>query len=132
MFSLVVIGGYFVFVTLALFYFLGFEGQRQRFYRALGHGSVFDYRDALCPHAFAPREDVFAAGVQRQIYSSHSLDQYLNVLRCEDSPGFGARRYGLSLFVGITKNSSMAEEIVLALIGLGVFSLGRVLERKVA
>jgi hypothetical protein len=26
----------------------------------------------------------------------------------------------------------MAEEIVLALIGLGVFSLGRVLERKVA
>jgi hypothetical protein len=30
------------------------------------------------------------------------------------------------------KNSSMAEEIVLSLIGLGVFSLGRALERKVA
>jgi hypothetical protein len=31
----------------------------------------------------------------------------------------------------MTKNSSMAEEIVLSLIGLGVFSLGRALERKV-
>jgi len=28
------------------------------------------------------------------------------------------------------RNSSMAEEIVLSLIGLGVFSLGRALERK--
>ena len=33
--------------------------------------------------------------------------------------------------VGIMKNSSMSEEIVLTLIGLGVFSLGRALERKV-
>ena len=38
----------------------------------------------------------------------------------------------LGLFVGVMRNSSMAEEIVLSLIGLGVFSLGRVLERKVA
>jgi hypothetical protein len=30
------------------------------------------------------------------------------------------------------QNSSMAEEIVLTLIGLGVFSVGRALERKVA
>ncbi len=37
---------------------------------------------------------------------------------------------GYALYVGIMKNSSMAEEIVLTLIGLGVFSLGRALERK--
>jgi hypothetical protein len=43
----------------------------------------------------------------------------------------GLADVGYALFVGITKNFSMAEEIVLALIGLGVFSLGRVLERKV-
>ena len=34
--------------------------------------------------------------------------------------------------VGVMRNSSMAEEIVLTLIGLGVFSLGRALERKTA
>jgi hypothetical protein len=38
---------------------------------------------------------------------------------------------GYALFVGIMRNSSMAEEIVLSLIGLGMFSLGRALERKV-
>jgi hypothetical protein len=35
------------------------------------------------------------------------------------------------LFAGIAQNSSMAEEIVLTLIGLAVFSLGRALERRV-
>jgi hypothetical protein len=44
----------------------------------------------------------------------------------------GLADVGYALFVGITNNFSMAEEIVLALIGLGVFSLGRVLERKIA
>lgn len=39
---------------------------------------------------------------------------------------------GYALFAGIAQNSSMAEEIVLTLIGLAVFSLGRALERKVA
>jgi hypothetical protein len=43
----------------------------------------------------------------------------------------GLADMGYALFVGIMRNASMAEEIVLALIGLGVFSLGRVLERKV-
>jgi hypothetical protein len=43
----------------------------------------------------------------------------------------GLADVGYALFVGMTKNSSMAEEIVLSLIGLGVFSLGRALERKV-
>ena len=43
----------------------------------------------------------------------------------------GLSDMGYALFVGIARNSSMAEEIVLSLIGLGVFSLGRVLERKV-
>ncbi|MGH7928053.1 MAG: hypothetical protein ACREQV_09680 [Candidatus Binatia bacterium] len=44
--------------------------------------------------------------------------------------GLGLADVGYALFVGIASNSSMAEEIVLALIGLGVFSLGRALERK--
>lgn len=44
----------------------------------------------------------------------------------------GIADVGYALFVGITKNFSMAEEIVLALIGAGVFFLGRVLEQKVA
>ncbi len=44
----------------------------------------------------------------------------------------GLADIGYALFVGIMRNSSMAEEIVLTLIGLGVFSLGRALERKIA
>ena len=44
----------------------------------------------------------------------------------------GLADIGYALFVGIMGNSSMAEEIVLTLIGLGVFSLGRALENKVA
>jgi hypothetical protein len=44
--------------------------------------------------------------------------------------GLGLADVGYALFVGIARNSSMAEEIVLTLIGLGVFSLGRALERK--
>lgn len=44
----------------------------------------------------------------------------------------GLADIGYALYVGIMKNSSMAEEIVLTLIGVGVFSLGRALERKVA
>jgi uncharacterized membrane protein len=44
----------------------------------------------------------------------------------------GIADVGYALYVGITKNYSMAEEIVLSLIGVGVFFLGRVLERKVA
>jgi len=43
----------------------------------------------------------------------------------------GLADIGYALFVGIMRNSSMAEEIVLTLIGLGVFTLGRALERKV-
>ena len=46
--------------------------------------------------------------------------------------GLGLADVGYALFVGIARNSSMAEEIVLTLIGLGIFSLGRVLERKTA
>jgi hypothetical protein len=42
----------------------------------------------------------------------------------------GLADMGYALYVGIMKNSSMAEEIVLTLIGLGIFSLGRALERK--
>jgi len=47
------------------------------------------------------------------------------VLRGEDSPSIGAfaEIFGIDV-VGIMKNSSMAEEIVLALIGVGGFSLG--------
>ena len=42
----------------------------------------------------------------------------------------GLADIGYALYVGIMKNSSMAEEIVLTLIGLAIFSLGRALERK--
>jgi hypothetical protein len=44
----------------------------------------------------------------------------------------GLADVGYALLMGVVKNSSMAEEIVLSLIGLAVFSLGRALERKVA
>lgn len=44
----------------------------------------------------------------------------------------GLADIGYALFVGIVNNGSMAEEIVLTVIGLGVFSLGRALERKAA
>ncbi len=44
----------------------------------------------------------------------------------------GLADVGYALFVGIVKDFSMAEEIVLTVIGLGVFALGRALERKVA
>lgn len=44
----------------------------------------------------------------------------------------GIADVGYALYLGITQGFSMAEEIVLTLIGVGVFSLGRVLERKVA
>jgi hypothetical protein len=44
----------------------------------------------------------------------------------------GLADMGYALFVGVMRNSSMAEEIVLSLIGLGIFFLGRALERKVA
>lgn len=44
----------------------------------------------------------------------------------------GVADVGYALFAGIVQNYSMAEEIVLALIGVGIFALGRALERKVA
>jgi hypothetical protein len=44
----------------------------------------------------------------------------------------GVADVGYALFVGIMQNYSMAEEIVLTLIGVGLFSLGRTLEKKVA
>ena len=44
----------------------------------------------------------------------------------------GLADVGYALFVGITQNASMAEEIVLMLIGVGLFSMGRTLERKAA
>ncbi len=44
----------------------------------------------------------------------------------------GVADVGYALFMGIMQNYSMAEEIVLTLIGVGVFSLGRLLERKLA
>ncbi len=44
----------------------------------------------------------------------------------------GLADVGYALFVGITQNTSMAEEIVVTLIGVGLFSMGRTLESKVA
>ena len=44
----------------------------------------------------------------------------------------GIADVGYALFVGIIRDSSMAEEIVLTMIGVGLFAMGRTLERKVA
>ena len=44
----------------------------------------------------------------------------------------GVADVGYALFVGVTQKTSMAEEIVITLIGIGIFSLGRMLERKAA
>lgn len=44
----------------------------------------------------------------------------------------GIADVGYALFVGVTQTISMAEEIVLTLVGIGVFSLGRALEKKLA
>jgi hypothetical protein len=44
----------------------------------------------------------------------------------------GLADVGYALFVGIMSDFSMAEEIVLTVIGLAVFSFGRALERKAA
>jgi hypothetical protein len=44
----------------------------------------------------------------------------------------GLADVGYALFIGIVKDFSMAEEIVLTVIGLAIFALGRALERKVA
>ncbi len=44
----------------------------------------------------------------------------------------GLADVGYALFAGITLNTSMAEEIVLTLIGVGLFSMGMTLERKAA
>ncbi len=44
----------------------------------------------------------------------------------------GVADVGYALFMGIMRNYSMAEETVLTLVGVGVFSLGRLLERKLA
>ncbi len=44
----------------------------------------------------------------------------------------GLADVGHALFVGITQNTSMAEEIVVTLIGVGLFSMGRTLESKAA
>ncbi|MDP6558627.1 MAG: hypothetical protein QF619_00585 [Candidatus Binatia bacterium] len=42
----------------------------------------------------------------------------------------GLADVGYALFVGITQSISMAEEIVLTLVGVGVFTMGRALERR--
>jgi len=44
----------------------------------------------------------------------------------------GVADVGYALFVGVMQNASMAEEIVLTLVGVGVFSLGRALEKRAA
>ena len=43
----------------------------------------------------------------------------------------GMADVGYALFVGISRDSSMAEEIVIAMIGVGLFAMGRTLEQKV-
>ena len=42
----------------------------------------------------------------------------------------GIADVGYAVYVGIVQHASMAEEIVLTLIGFGIFTLGRMLENK--
>jgi hypothetical protein len=42
----------------------------------------------------------------------------------------GVADVAYAIYVGIVQHASMAEEIVLTLIGVGIFSLGRTLENK--
>ena len=42
----------------------------------------------------------------------------------------GIADVGYALYAGVSQGRSMAEEIVLTLVGVGLFSLGRALERK--
>jgi hypothetical protein len=42
----------------------------------------------------------------------------------------GVADVGYAVYAGVVQQASMAEEIVLALIGVGVFFLGRTLENK--
>lgn len=42
----------------------------------------------------------------------------------------GIADVGYALYVGVTQGRSMADEIVLTLIGVGLFWLGRVLEQR--
>ena len=44
----------------------------------------------------------------------------------------GVADVGYAVYAGIVQHATMAEEIVLALIGFGVFSLGRTLESKIS
>jgi hypothetical protein len=43
----------------------------------------------------------------------------------------GVADVGYAIYVGIVQHATMAEEIVLTLIGVGVFFLGRALENKI-
>jgi hypothetical protein len=43
----------------------------------------------------------------------------------------GVADVGYAIYVGVAQHATMAEEIVLTLIGVGVFSLGRALENKI-
>lgn len=45
---------------------------------------------------------------------------------------FGIAGVGFAVFVGIFQGIAMAEEIILTLIGVAVFALGRLLESKAA
>ena len=44
----------------------------------------------------------------------------------------GMADVGYALYVGMVQGVPMAEEIVLTLIGVGLFTIGRTLERKTA
>ena len=94
-FSLVVIGGYFVVDDRCCSIFLCSRSKAKNLSSA-GAWCVFrSPRRSIALMLSLPAKMALAAAVQRQIRASHALDQYLNVLRGEDSPGFGARRYGL-------------------------------------
>jgi len=129
-FGLMVIGAYFVFGLIAFYYWVLKVKGREFLDR---WGMVrFTLTAVIFVLMLSLPAKMFLRLVFNVKYTSYSLDQYLMFYVAKILQALGLADVGYALLTGIMKNSSMAEEIVLALIGLGVFSLGRALERKVA
>ena len=107
-------------------------GQGQGVHDPVGRRPVRDYGFSLRDHDGASGQDVSEAGVQHQVYYGHTLAQYLMFYVAKLLQALGIADVGYAVFVGIFQGIAMAEEIILTLIGVAVFSLGRLLESKTA
>ena len=99
---------------------------------ALGHAALLHHGVPLPQHAGGGDEDAHAPRVQHQVRAGDAVDQHLGMFYlAKVLQALGLADVGYALFVGITRNLH-GEGVLLTLIGLGVFSLGRALERTVA